>query len=156
MFAALEKVCLIESRDTCNYSRCGRTDKGVSARGQVIALHLRSNLISGVEFADEVSASTSSDSTTIGKDAKEREEITYDVILNRVLPPTIRVLSWSPVKKDFSARFSCLSRVYRYFFCGYNLAIDKMKEAASYLVGEHDYRNFCKVCLYIYIYICYI
>ena len=33
--------------DCCShYTRCGRTDKGVSAFGQVIALHLRSNLTS--------------------------------------------------------------------------------------------------------------
>lgn len=35
LFKALERTRLIEGRDTCNYSRCGRTDKGVSALGQV-------------------------------------------------------------------------------------------------------------------------
>ena len=35
-------------RETSNYHRCGRTDKGVSALGQVISLDLRSNLLTGV------------------------------------------------------------------------------------------------------------
>ena len=38
MFGALLKACLIEERSSCNYSRCGRTDKGVSAFGQVITI----------------------------------------------------------------------------------------------------------------------
>jgi tRNA pseudouridine(38-40) synthase len=42
LFAALLKTRLIQSRETCQYSRCGRTDKGVSAVGQVIALQLKS------------------------------------------------------------------------------------------------------------------
>ena len=35
LFNALHKACLIKDRSTCNYSRCGRTDKGVSAFAQV-------------------------------------------------------------------------------------------------------------------------
>ena len=35
VLAALQKVKLIEDRTKCNYSRCGRTDTGVSAFGQV-------------------------------------------------------------------------------------------------------------------------
>ena len=35
LFAALKKACLVESRETASYSRCGRTDKGVSAFSQV-------------------------------------------------------------------------------------------------------------------------
>lgn len=34
LFKALLKTCLIEDRSTCNYSRSGRTDKGVSAHGE--------------------------------------------------------------------------------------------------------------------------
>ncbi len=47
LFDGLLKTRLIESRAISNYSRCGRTDKGVSAFGQVIALDLRSNLLKG-------------------------------------------------------------------------------------------------------------
>lgn len=35
LFKSLIKVCLIEARETSNYHRCGRTDKGVSAFSQV-------------------------------------------------------------------------------------------------------------------------
>jgi hypothetical protein len=41
ILSALEKTCLIESRDNCNYSRGARTDKGVSACGSVIACRVR-------------------------------------------------------------------------------------------------------------------
>eukprot|EP00897_Mesotaenium_endlicherianum_P000345 jgi/Mesen1/10310/ME000079S09731 len=46
VFAALRRTRLLlaASPEEARYSRCGRTDKGVSARGQVIALHLRSNV----------------------------------------------------------------------------------------------------------------
>lgn len=42
LIAALQKTCLIESRSECGYSRSGRTDKGVSAFGQVVAMRVRS------------------------------------------------------------------------------------------------------------------
>ncbi|GAQ89549.1 Pseudouridylate synthase [Klebsormidium nitens] len=44
LFAALEKTRLLPpgGRTQAQYSRCGRTDKGVSALGQVVALWLRS------------------------------------------------------------------------------------------------------------------
>ena len=46
LFHALNKTCLISDkyndRSSCGYSRSGRTDKGVSAFGQVIALRVNS------------------------------------------------------------------------------------------------------------------
>ena len=41
LFEALVKVRLVADRASCGYSRCGRTDKGVSAAGQVVSLRLR-------------------------------------------------------------------------------------------------------------------
>ena len=38
LFRALEKTKLIESREACQWTRCGRTDKGVSAFRQVSSL----------------------------------------------------------------------------------------------------------------------
>ena len=43
-------------------------------------------------------------------------EIQYMHILNKLLPEDIRVLAWAPVTADFSARFSCLQRTYKYLF----------------------------------------
>lgn len=48
LFEALTRTCLIQSRESCNYSRCARTDKGVSALGQVVALRVRSKLRAGL------------------------------------------------------------------------------------------------------------
>lgn len=48
LFKALTKTCLIESRDTACYSRCARTDKGVSALANVVSLRVRSKLQEGL------------------------------------------------------------------------------------------------------------
>ena len=137
----------------CEYSKCGRTDKGVSAFGQVVGLRVRSNrpLLKedvltghlapvtrpltkdgappedcGIESStlkidnDELedlshSAEASDDETTLFDPIND--EITYPQVLNRLLPPDIRVLAWCPSPpKDFSARFSCKERQYKYFF----------------------------------------
>ncbi|KAG0652676.1 tRNA-uridine isomerase 3 [Hyphodiscus hymeniophilus] len=200
------------------YSKCGRTDKGVNAFGQVIGLRLRSNRplrkkvdteeqeINGppdgegqIEetFEDgfntslrpgemETSSSLSSQSARPAEgpesdasnlDGPESEaesrfdpiadEIPYATLLNRVLPPDIRILAWCPFPTDnFSARFSCRERRYRYIFTqpafspiphklehgadanttkdGW-LDIEAMREAAKMYEGLHDFRNFCKV-----------
>lgn len=110
------------------YSRGGRTDKGVSAAGQVVALELRSKALLGEEPCPEES------------------ELDYPGIINRVLSPKIRILGWKTVDDSFSARFSAKSREYKYFFVDQDrkLNLSAMQAAASFLVGEHDFRNFCK------------
>ncbi|XP_065594377.1 tRNA pseudouridine(38/39) synthase [Cyrtonyx montezumae] len=138
LFEALKKTRLVDDRQTSNYHRCGRTDKGVSAFGQVISLDLRSNLseekkLNGCKGGSE------------GKSSKYEEELRYTHILNRVLPPDIRVLAWAPVEPDFSARFSCLRRTYRYFFPCADLDVALMHTAAQRYVGTHDFRNLCKM-----------
>ncbi|KAI0789178.1 pseudouridine synthase [Abortiporus biennis] len=75
----------------------------------------------------------------------QQRELKYIFHLNNILPPSIRVLAWSPVKEDFSARFNCKWRHYKYFFLSDGLDIEKMKEGAERLVGEHDFRNLCKL-----------
>eukprot|EP00794_Sanderia_malayensis_P014944 gene14944-16485_t len=121
LFAALMKTCLIKDRFTCEYSRCGRTDKGVSAFGQVISLNVRA-----IEEG-------------------KGDPIDYVKVLNRVLPLEIRILAWTPISQDFDARFSCGTRTYKYFFPAANLDISAMNSACERLIGEHDFRNFCKV-----------
>ncbi len=85
---------LIEDRNKSNYHRCGRTDKGVSAFQQVVSLDVRSKV-------DPVT---------------KKETINYCDMLNHVLPKNIRMLAWAPVRPDFSARFDCNRRTYKYFF----------------------------------------
>lgn len=75
----------------------------------------------------------------------QKQELRYLTILNRVLPPTIRILAWSPVSADFSSRFNCTQRHYKYFFSPEGLNLTAMRDAAARLVGEHDFRNLCKI-----------
>nr|CAG4651076.1 EOG090X083V [Simocephalus serrulatus]SVE94307.1 EOG090X083V [Simocephalus serrulatus] len=136
LFKALEKTRLIESRETSNYHRCGRTDKGVSSFGQAVSIDLRSNLSEGKGvFIPE------------GHQPKveTKAEIAYVGILNKVLPPEIRVIAWAPVSESISARFDCQKRTYHYYFPRATLNIEKMKNASQHLIGEHDFRNFCKM-----------
>jgi tRNA pseudouridine38/39 synthase len=141
LFEALIKTKLIVSRETSNYHRCGRTDKGVNAFSQVISLDVRTNLISGkgvitpdyYQGFDETQCETN------------REEINYTLILNNVLPEDIRVICWSPVMPSFSARFDCKSRTYKYLFPKADLDIERMRIGCNYLLGEHDFRNLCKM-----------
>ncbi len=202
----------------CEYSKCGRTDKGVSAFGQVIGIRVRSNRPlpkkrrEGVSNVNGEGVSEESDEGQVANEfntlprenavelaspalapsrAKHQsitseslgiedpdfeetlnfdpiaDEIPYAVLLNRLLPPDIRILAWCPSPPlDFSARFSCRERRYRYFFTqpaflpvphqlehlsssltikdGW-LDISAMREAAKLFEGEHDFRNFCKI-----------
>ncbi|CAL1543678.1 unnamed protein product [Lymnaea stagnalis] len=139
IFEALLKTRMIESRETSSYHRCGRTDKGVSALGQVISLDLRSNLLTGV------GVKVREGGTAHARGGDTTTEIRYAHILNKVLPPEIRVLAWAPVDPEFSARFSCKKRTYKYYFPKGNLDILRMNEAATKLLGEHDFRNLCKM-----------
>ncbi|KAL5776525.1 hypothetical protein ACOSP7_009451 [Xanthoceras sorbifolium] len=137
IFTALEKTrLLVADRKESQYSRCGRTDKGVSSVGQVIALYLRSKL-------KESSTNNGSEEDVRGEQVEG--EIDYVRVLNRVLPKDIRILGWCPVPIDFSARFSCLAREYKYFFWRENLNLVAMESAGKKFVGEHDFRNFCKM-----------
>ncbi|KAI1322712.1 pseudouridine synthase [Xylariaceae sp. FL0255] len=144
LWKALVKSCLIfpENPDVVDfepweYSKCGRTDKGVSAFGQVIGIRVRSNRpvrkkpkenpttdVSQQEGSVEVEMP---DAPEEGIEGKEKpppqkfddfaDEIQYPRVLNRLLPPDIRILAWCPTTpEDFSARHHCRERQYRYFF----------------------------------------
>lgn len=129
---ALHKTRCIPTLDPadCNFSRCGRTDADVSAMAQVISLDLRSQL-SGADLEDA---------------QNDSRELDYLKILNSNLPADIlayQICLRPP--QDFDARFSCLSRHYHYHFLGTGLDLAAMQDAARRLVGEHDFRNMCKI-----------
>ena len=155
--------------EDCEYSKCGRTDKGVSAFGQVIGLRVRSNRPKEEEhrsMEDDDSECLASGQESHKFDHID-DEIPYPHLLNRVLPPDVRVLAWCPEPPPgFSARFSCRQRKYRYFFTqpawypvtraskgmpnhwrpmtdGW-LDVEGMAAAAKKFEGTHDFRNFCK------------
>lgn len=59
------------------------------------------------------------------------------------IPFTIPFASYCHLKK--SRRFDARAREYKYFIVqDGSLDISAMREAAGHLVGEHDFRNFCK------------
>ncbi|MBQ9594051.1 MAG: tRNA pseudouridine(38-40) synthase TruA [Lachnospiraceae bacterium] len=87
------------------------------------------------------------------------EKLKYAI--NQGLPEDIRVIESREVRPDFHPR-KCVShktyeyvicnapvyqpvgRLYRYFY-HYPLDEKKMAEAASYVVGEHDFTSFCSI-----------
>ncbi|GEQ69712.1 hypothetical protein JCM33374_g3386 [Metschnikowia sp. JCM 33374] len=129
---AMSKAKLVTDCDpvASGFSRCGRTDKGVSALNQVISLHVRSSL----------NKEQQADSTN------DAREIPYLSILNALLPPDIRITAVClRPPANFDARFSCSYRHYKYLFSKKGLDLEKMKEAAKMYEGVHDFRNFCKI-----------
>ncbi|GJF00479.1 tRNA pseudouridine synthase [Phanerochaete sordida] len=168
------------------WEKCGRTDRGVSAAGQVVSFRIRSALLGlpaqtasqpttsssqptesaeGVAGVDEEDESTGLDDAfgalstwdeppsntvlpamnNIRLSSDDNDELKYVSTLNNILPSTIRVLAWSPVSEDFSARFNCRYRHYKYFFLSRGLNIEAMRDGAERLVGEHDFRNLHKL-----------
>lgn len=196
LYKALTRTCLIFPKDekivdfsTCDYSKCGRTDRGVSAFGQVIGITVRSaRPVPGRQKKKKKEKKAAEGEAqpvapafnpnepqqpVAEEEAPEpqepqpfddiKDELPYTKLLNRVLPRDIRVLAWCPhPPPDFSARFSCREREYRYFFTNpcFNppsaaggsgqphagwLDIEKMRDAAKRYEGSKDFRNFCKV-----------
>ncbi len=108
----------------------GRTDAGVHALGQVV--HFDTNA--------------------------ERNERAWTLGTNTHLPPSIAVRWVREVAPDFHARFSAISRRYRYLIYNHSLrsavhagkatwyyhplAIEPMQFAATYLLGEQDFSSF--------------
>lgn len=173
LLKALEKCRLIQAGagwDAAEFARCGRTDRGVSGEGQVINLWLRSSRTpndGGQDLGsawrppteEKVKKPRKVTTTEGGSEGEKAEptykappvEIAYPRLLNAVLPPDIRVLAWSPVTPEFNSRFSCQYRHYKYAFLPAAIAgrspldVARMEEGAKLLVGEHDFRNLCKL-----------
>ncbi|MDO4331020.1 MAG: tRNA pseudouridine(38-40) synthase TruA [Lachnospiraceae bacterium] len=81
--------------------------------------------------------------------------------LNQRLPEDIRIqsseevpLSWHPRKQNCVKTYEYkilnrkidmpVGRLYTYF-CYFPMDVEKMRQAAAYLVGEHDFKSFCTV-----------
>ena len=79
--------------------------------------------------------------------------------LNQRLPEDIRVQTSKEVANDFHPRHCDSRKTYEYFiynakidmpltrlyshFCYYDLDLEKMQKACSYIIGEHDFASFC-------------
>ena len=110
---------------------CGRTDTGVHAKHYVLHTDLPESIIN--------------------------DELRFK--LNRMLPPGIAISKIYETAPDFHARFDAKSRTYRYFIHhekdpfnhDFSLHlpirpdIDKMNEAAQFLLGKQDFTSFSKL-----------
>ena len=144
LIEALVKIRLIESLESCNLSRCGRTDKGVSAWANVVALTVRSALYgAGAAACTDPGLILPAEKEDKKKDCAV--EVDYCRAINKVLPEDVRVVAWSPVSDTFDARFNARSRAYKYYFLRDGMDVERMRQAAKLLEGEHDFRNFCKL-----------
>ena len=108
-----------------------RTDAGVHALGNVAAFNTNARMA-----ADRISFA-----------------------MNTRLPADIRIQESAEVPMEFHPRFANTVKTYEYrifnrkfpdptkrlysFFYHYPLDVEKMQRAASYLVGEHDFKSFC-------------
>jgi tRNA pseudouridine38-40 synthase len=109
----------------------GRTDAGVHAHAQCAHVDLRQRRLSGAQWTRALNAS---------------------------LPPAIRVLRCSYVRKDFHARFSAAGKVYRYriwsapilppleferaWHVTAPLDLKMLQAAAAKFVGTHNFAGF--------------
>ena len=108
----------------------GRTDSGVHARGQVISFKADTRM----------------------------KPLEIKRALNSLLPADIAVLEARVVKDDFHAQYSVKEKTYRYtilnrkyrsvflrdrvYFYPYPLNVARMRKAAKYLIGRHDFKSF--------------
>ncbi len=109
----------------------GRTDKGVHATGQVCHIDL----------------------PPFWNDLKDLQRV-----LNRMLPPSIKIKNITKVKDDFHARYSAKKRVYRYIIkkektnpflddiitFDNSVNFENIKKNIQLFVGEYDFTNFMK------------
>lgn len=107
---ALLKIGVING----DFCYAGRTDRGVSALGQVIDFYI-----------DE-----------------DKAYLARPRCVNGRLPRDIWTWAWAVAPIGFSARWNALWREYRYILWHPGLDLERMREAALPLLGQHDFRNF--------------
>lgn len=128
----IEKALTTLLRQPIDITGAGRTDAGVNASMMVAHFDV--------------------DKSVVGDCA----QLAYR--LNRMLPRDIAIQDIKPVSQDMHARFSATSRTYHYYIhtqknpflrcysweVHYSLDFKAMEQAAKYLIGEKDFKCFCK------------
>ena len=121
------------TREEIRVTGASRTDAGVHARGNVAVFDTSSSI--------------------------PPERFAYAV--NPLLPEDIAVVSSEEVPESWHPRYQTSVKTYEYrilnrempdplrrkytWHVSFPLDIDKMREAAEYLKGEHDFRSFCSI-----------
>lgn len=127
----IEKVLTRQMNHSVEICGAGRTDTGVHAVGQVANVRLSYE----------------------GTPEELRE------CLNEYLPEDIRILGVELAGERFHSRLNATGKIYEYRLCKKGccdvfsrkyqwqmteeLDVERMKEAAQLLLGEHDFRGFC-------------
>jgi len=128
----IEKALTNMTGEKINLLGSGRTDSGVHAFAQVANFETNSNI----------------------------KSIEFQMGLNSSLPIDITISDAQEVDMDFHAQFSSKSKTYIYkifnndypsalvrkraWFMPLELDLDQMREAAEYLIGEHDFKAFAQ------------
>ena len=135
----LERALEVLLRRPVETTCAGRTDAGVHARGQVVSFDV-----------------TNEELEAIGEQGFRR----FKRSMNAITPEDIAILDAELRPNGFSARFDAKAREYRYFLACEQAApvfmrdfswhvvgeLDAaaMERAAQCLIGEHDFKSFCR------------
>lgn len=146
----LEDALTLITRQLVQLTVAGRTDAGVHARGQVAHVEVPR------QFWLSLSKGRAEDDEARGQRLRARLE----GLAGRGLDGALVIKQVRVVSDDFDARFSALSRTYRYLICDDAREVDpcrldttrtssplnaeKMQVAAQALCGEHDFLPFAK------------
>ena len=159
----MKRVKMIVAYDGTNYSGCQIQPNGVTIEQKLnealSALLGESIKVTGASRTDAGVHSLGNVCIFDTETRMPAEKISYAV--NQRLPEDIVVQDSCEVPMDFHPRFSKSRKTYEYrilnrkfrmptrrldtYFYHYDLDVEKMKAAASYLVGEHDFKSFASV-----------
>lgn len=159
--SGLRKIKLIVAYDGTNYCGWQYQPNGITIE-EVLNRHLSELLKEEIKVVG--ASRTDSGVHALGNVAVFRTQarMPADKIsfaLNTRLPEDIRIQDSCEVPEEFHPRFADTVKTYEYrifnrrfpdptkrlysYFYYYPLDVERMKEAAAYLVGEHDFKSFC-------------
>ena len=139
----LERALETRLRRSVETTCAGRTDAGVHARGQVVSFEV---------LADELREMDE-------RDAARERFASFRRSLNAITHEDITVREIWQAADGFSARFDAVAREYRYFLAIDPVApvfmrdfswhvgaldVDAMQRASRCLIGEQDFKSFCR------------
>jgi len=157
----MKRIKLVVAYDGTNYCGWQNQPNGLSVQ-EVVEKHLSELLKEEIHIvgASRTDAGVHALGNVAAFTTNARmpgEKISY--AMNTRLPADIRIVDSGEVALDFHPRFTQTVKTYEYrifnrrfpdptkrlysFFYYYPLDLEKMKKAAAYLVGEHDFKSFC-------------